>query len=49
MGRVGEWSDSDIEELVLPTAGSMEQDEVDELVEEDTLVTESDIVNELDS
>ena len=49
MGRVGEWLDSDIEELVLPTAGSMEQDEVDELVEEDTLVTESDIVNELDS
>ena len=40
MGRVGEWSDRDIGRLVLPTAGSMVEDELNDLEEaEDGAVT----------
>ena len=34
MGRVGEWSQEDIDSLVLPTAGEIEVEEADELEEE---------------
>ena len=42
MGRVGEWRQRDIDRLVLPTSGAMEEDEVNELeeVEDDILEDE---------
>ena len=48
MGCVGHWSDRDIERLVLPTAGSMDQDELTEIGEVDGVPTESDILEEVD-
>ena len=33
MGRVGEWTQRDIDRLVLPTSGSMVEDELNDLEE----------------
>ena len=46
MGRVGEWRERDIDRLVFPTAGGMEEDEVNELeeAEDDMLEDEFDMV-----
>lgn len=42
MGRVGEWRQGDIDRLVLPTSGSMEEDEFNEFEELDDDISEDD-------
>ena len=40
IGRVGEWRQGDIDRLVLPTSGSMEEDEFNEFEELDDDISE---------
>ena len=45
MGRVGEWRQEDIDRLVLPTSGAMEEDELNDLEEAEDDVLEGDFMN----